>query len=88
MASAFPVLYGNLDALAMELMVMAVTHRDVLNVEDNQWRPIQLSNRRGSFDWLLLLLVRGIRLLRCIVVVIGEVDLVELTRRWCSRLAL
>ena len=44
MTTTLPVLEGDLDPLAHELLVMAVAHRDILHVEYDQRRTAHLSD--------------------------------------------
>ena len=52
MTSTLPVLNRNFDALADELVIMAKPHRNILNVQNNQWWTIDLTDWRScTFTW-------------------------------------
>ena len=44
MTAALPVLNRDFDALADELVIVAKPHRYILDVQNNQWWTIDLTN--------------------------------------------
>jgi len=83
MAFTCPVINRYFDTKALELLVMAVAHSDVLNVENYQWWSAHRPNSTDLSHRLLLLMLR----LGCCIL-IDDIDLLKLTGCWCNLLLL